>query len=438
MRITALVCAILFLLPQADGEAQPRIEVLRWLDKSSPILGVLQRSAANTTDLDRDGIPDIVSFSSSGMFTCNGINGLLWEFDAAAAGLVNPQFLGFLRLTGDSGPATHAAVIDEEALYVGLLNNKNPELTRFDAANTLGDHVFVTRMRASGAEVAIVAANGRIAVIGAVAGFRADGTARHTANAMRVADYALVEKFTSESDEQLGYHPELFPVAGEMDYNGDGNMDIVSVRSDANGIPLGLVVDDGESLDELWRWAFPAEYLERIMMGAHGFADVDGDAVKELFCGDNLVVFQDGTVQELRQNFRIRHLMDVDHDGLPDVIGQDLAAGRLVALGKTTATAVDNVPAAAAMHLHPAHPNPITSGSIISFSLDRTMPVRLDMHDVHGRRVRTLIHGSRDAGVHRFHFDGADAAGAPLPSGSYSIILTSATAQQRHGIIIVR
>lgn len=438
MRITAIACAVLFLHPYAGGMAQPRIEVLRWLDKSSPLLAFTMRAQPGLSDFDRDDIPDIVILSSAGVFTCTGVNGQLWEFDAGAAGLVDPQFLGFLRLTATSGPATHAAFIEQEALYLVMLNNKHPENTKFEFANTQRPHALGLRQRASGVDVAIVAANDRIAVIGAVAGVRGTVSPMNKQARPTVTAYTLTEKFIAEAEEGLGYDPDLYPLAGEMDFDSDGIDDLGILISDTNGIPVGIAVHDGNSLDERWRWEIPAQYLERVMMGMHGFADVDGDGKKELYCGDNLVVFQDGTVREIRDNFRTRHLMDVDRDGLPDVIGRDLATGRLIALGSTTATAVENIPSAEAMHLLPAHPHPMISGSVISFSLDRPLSVRLAIHDMHGRRVRTLTDGIRDAGVHRFDFDGTDATGVPLPSGGYSIILTSATAQQRHGIIIIR
>lgn len=438
MRITALVSAVVFLLQIGDAAAQPRIEVLRWYDASSPYLALVMRTPPGINDCDRDGIPDIVTRSSSSVFTCTGIAGTLWEFDAGAAGLDDPQFLGFLRLTAESGPATHAAIIDAEALHICELNNKNPDLMRYEPINALMNPGFTLRQRASGAEVAIVAGNNRIAVIGAVAGVRATGSAFEKPRRTQRAAYTLSEKFSGTVDERLGYEPDLFPLFGEMDLDDDGVQDLVTLKHDANGIPVGIIVQDGDTFDELWRWEFPAQYVERIMMGFHGFADADGDGVKELFCGDNLVVPRDGTVQELRANFRIRHLMDIDHDGLPDVIGRDQTAGRLLALGAGPATTVDALPSPTGMRLHPPHPNPSISGTLVSFTLEDRAPVRLEIHDLQGRCVRTLVDGSREAGTHHVAFDGADAAGAALPSGSYSIILTSAAASQRQGIIIVR
>jgi photosystem II stability/assembly factor-like uncharacterized protein len=46
------------------------------------------------------------------------------------------------------------------------------------------------------------------------------------------------------------------------------------------------------------------------------------------------------------------------------------------------------------------HPNPIQPGSRVFFDLPRAGSVRLTLFDVHGRRVASLLEGTRDAGAH--------------------------------------
>jgi hypothetical protein len=60
------------------------------------------------------------------------------------------------------------------------------------------------------------------------------------------------------------------------------------------------------------------------------------------------------------------------------------------------------------------YPNPFNPSTNIQFSLPETMEVRLDVYDVTGRHVMTLVNGRRDAGVHTVVFDGAQ-----LASGLY-------------------
>jgi len=60
------------------------------------------------------------------------------------------------------------------------------------------------------------------------------------------------------------------------------------------------------------------------------------------------------------------------------------------------------------------YPNPFNPATNIQFTLPETMDVRLDVYDVTGRHVMTLVNERREAGVHTVVFDGAQ-----LASGVY-------------------
>ena len=67
-----------------------------------------------------------------------------------------------------------------------------------------------------------------------------------------------------------------------------------------------------------------------------------------------------------------------------------------------------------AFSLDQNYPNPFNPATNIQFTLPETMEVRLDVYDVTGRHVMTLVNGQREAGVHTVVFDGAQ-----LASGVY-------------------
>ncbi len=76
--------------------------------------------------------------------------------------------------------------------------------------------------------------------------------------------------------------------------------------------------------------------------------------------------------------------------------------------------------------LRPAYPNPFNPSTTLSFQIDgvATRHVRLRILDLHGRVLRTLVDGSRDGGrEHEAVWDGRDAAGRSLVSGSYLVEL---------------
>ncbi|MDH7514286.1 MAG: matrixin family metalloprotease [Bacteroidota bacterium] len=83
--------------------------------------------------------------------------------------------------------------------------------------------------------------------------------------------------------------------------------------------------------------------------------------------------------------------------------------------------------------LHPAKPNPFRSVTEVSFSLPEEMPVHLDLFDVNGRRVRTLLNGMLQAGAHSFLFRAEG-----LPTGIYLLVLNTTHAVRTRRVLLER
>ncbi len=66
-----------------------------------------------------------------------------------------------------------------------------------------------------------------------------------------------------------------------------------------------------------------------------------------------------------------------------------------------------------------AAPNPFNPRTTIRFALQEASHVRLSVHDLAGRLVRTLLDGGLPAGAQQVTWDGRDAAGRAVGSGSY-------------------
>ena len=73
----------------------------------------------------------------------------------------------------------------------------------------------------------------------------------------------------------------------------------------------------------------------------------------------------------------------------------------------------------APVHLLPCFPNPFNPRTTIFLDLDRNEPVRLEIFDVTGRRIKTLHDGLLGAGSHTFSWDGRSDGGLGVGSGSY-------------------
>lgn len=79
------------------------------------------------------------------------------------------------------------------------------------------------------------------------------------------------------------------------------------------------------------------------------------------------------------------------------------------------------------------HPNPFNPATTISFTLPASGPVELKVYDVLGRKVRTLVAGSKKAGTHSVRFD-ADG----LPSGVYFYQLRAGKYESTRKMILIK
>lgn len=71
-------------------------------------------------------------------------------------------------------------------------------------------------------------------------------------------------------------------------------------------------------------------------------------------------------------------------------------------------------------HLYPAYPNPFNPVTKIEFTLPKSGVVKLEVFDIIGRKIRELVNGELDAGLHSVEFNGAN-----LSSGVYYYRLTA-------------
>ncbi len=69
--------------------------------------------------------------------------------------------------------------------------------------------------------------------------------------------------------------------------------------------------------------------------------------------------------------------------------------------------------------LWPNYPNPFNASTVIRFELPHAGFVTLEIHNLLGQRVRTLVAENRPAGVFTAQWDGKDDAGGELASGIY-------------------
>lgn len=82
-------------------------------------------------------------------------------------------------------------------------------------------------------------------------------------------------------------------------------------------------------------------------------------------------------------------------------------------------------------------PNPSSGPAVLSFELAHPGEATLELFDIHGRRVRTLLRGTQAAGLHAVPFDGRDAGGHRLNAGLYLIRLRVAETVRTRRMLVL-
>ncbi len=90
-------------------------------------------------------------------------------------------------------------------------------------------------------------------------------------------------------------------------------------------------------------------------------------------------------------------------------------------------TGIDDgpLPAPVATALVSVHPNPFNPQTRIVYDLATAGPLRLEIFDLRGTRVRTLVADAQTAGRHAAVWDGRDDAGREVASGTYAVRLAA-------------
>lgn len=83
-------------------------------------------------------------------------------------------------------------------------------------------------------------------------------------------------------------------------------------------------------------------------------------------------------------------------------------------------------PPSLATTLAPARPNPFSRGTTLAYAIERRGAVRLDVLDVSGRRVCSLVNAVREAGQYAERWSGRDDSGRVQKAGVYFVRLQSA------------
>lgn len=123
------------------------------------------------------------------------------------------------------------------------------------------------------------------------------------------------------------------------------------------------------------------------------------------------------------------------------VVGSGEIRGQIQGFGQLECDEAVDVPEIAAaprLRLGAASPNPFRANTTIDFSLTRETDVKLQVLDVTGRVVRTLVSESLGAGDHEAAWDGRNDLGAASASGVYFYRLETQDESETRPVVHLR
>lgn len=227
-------------------------------------------------------------------------------------------------------------------------------------------------------------------------------------------NYNISLKYESDADAIFPYPSNAFYSSDDWDLNGDGIIDIVLIRSDTLGRAQGIRVINGAAKEVRLTYQFQEEDGD-IGSDFHGFFDVDGENGKEIYLGKRTVLDRSGNVSMLPEHFCILGFLDIDDDGLKDIIGRDTLQSTIQIWGAASSTPVDEVLLEKiGLHLDPAFPNPMRHFTQIPFQLAQKNRVQLQILSMDGRLIETLMDEVLPAGEHNVKWENDD-----MPAGTY-------------------
>ncbi|MDW7679786.1 MAG: T9SS type A sorting domain-containing protein, partial [bacterium] len=84
------------------------------------------------------------------------------------------------------------------------------------------------------------------------------------------------------------------------------------------------------------------------------------------------------------------------------------------------------------------YPNPFNPDTEIRYQLSEMTHVKLEIYNLLGQRIRTLVDWEKTAGSHMVRWDGRDAFGARVSSGVYLYRLTAGRFCQTRKMVVMR
>jgi hypothetical protein len=122
-----------------------------------------------------------------------------------------------------------------------------------------------------------------------------------------------------------------------------------------------------------------------------------------------------------------------------DSYGKEIYQAARIALTDLSPNSIDDITGLPAdFQLEQNYPNPFNANTSIAYSLNSESRVELDIYDIGGRLVATLVDGVQTAGDHQIVWDGSDSDGKAVASGFYFYRLTAEGKSQAKRMVLLK
>ncbi len=227
------------------------------------------------------------------------------------------------------------------------------------------------------------------------------------------------------SDDTSG--PLGDPGAGQgtawADYDNDGDLDIYLMNSGTANKLFRNDINNGNHWAEIQLHGFncnAAAIGARVKIVSAGQAQYRELGTAAGYCSQNSFRVHFG----LGAGVVIDTLV-VDWPGYGKETFLALPVDQIIVIQQNPASGTPGPVAPAVTRLETASPNPFNPATTIRFELRQAGPVRLEIYDVAGRNLKTLVADVKAAGPHSVTWRGDDHQGRTLPSGVYFARLTA-------------
>ncbi len=245
------------------------------------------------------------------------------------------------------------------------------------------------------------------------------------------ADFVRKWWYLYDSSVYFFLEDEMYPE--HSDYNADGIID--PVFSDGNSV----VLLDGSNGDVLYKTPLPQSYY------ACCIAQIEAEDAPEIVLMRNdpdSILVLDAATGNRRWVYTAADyplVMDLDGDNCCEIV---FSVSDTVLCYEWVASKVDDeidgpiLPKE--LQLEQNYPNPFNPTTTIEFSLEHGAAVSLEIVNLLGQRVTTLMDQSLPAGSYSIRWDATGADGSPVTSGVYFYLLKAGDQKEVKKMVLIK